>query len=115
MGHVEIITNDYYSNCLIEAIKAKFKNPKNIKITICLPWFNEVFCPHFMWTDGLFDYDFGIEEWMPMIAAYTIHKGHIRKREKGFIEKYQRAMKKRFYRNRRNFLKKVRSKFYGNT
>ena len=115
MEHMVIISDDYYSNCLIEAIKAKLKDPKNVKITLCLPWFNEVFCPHFMWTDGVADYDFGIECWIPMITAYTIHKGHIRKREKGFIEKYQRAMKKRFYRNRRNFLKKVRSKFYGNT
>ena len=85
----EIITSDYYSNCLIEAVKAKIHNPK-IKITIVMPWGNEVFCPHVLWSDGVNDFDFGNEgkgdKW---IKNWTLHKGHIRKRKLGFNEKYK--------------------------
>lgn len=112
---MEIISRDYYSNCLIEALKAKIKDPKNIEITVCLPWFNEVFCPHFMWSDGEADYDFGTEHWMPMISAYTIHKGHIRKRKKGFNKKYLSTMKMKFRRNKREFFERIRSRLYGIT
>lgn len=46
-----IISKDFYSNCLLEALKAKLKNPK-VKITYISPFANEVFCPHFLWSDG---------------------------------------------------------------
>ena len=36
----EIISKDYYSNCLIEAIKAKLKDWNNIKITYVSPFDN---------------------------------------------------------------------------
>lgn len=58
---MEIISNDFYSNCLIEAVKAKVKDWKHIKIIYVSPFDNEVFCPHFFWSDGKYDYDFGIE------------------------------------------------------
>lgn len=45
------MTKDYYSNCLFEAIKAKFKCGKQVKIIYIPSWKNEVFCPHFMWHD----------------------------------------------------------------
>ena len=89
----KIITPDYYSNCLIEAIKAKIKNPR-IKITVVMPWDNEVFCPHILWSDGINDYDFGNEgQGDKGIQNWTIHKGHIRKRNLGFNEKYKRVCK----------------------
>ena len=95
----EIITSDYYSNCLIEAVKAKIHNPK-IKITIVMPWGNEVFCPHVLWSDGVNDFDFGNEgkgdKW---IKNWTLHKGHIRKRKLGFNEKYKCVCKARHRRN----------------
>ena len=90
----KIVSNDYYSNCLIESIKAKIKNPK-IKITIVMPWDNEVFCPHILWSDGINDYDFGSEgQGNQGIKNWTIHKGHIRQRELGFNDKYKRVCKK---------------------
>ncbi len=76
---MKIVSKDFYSNCLIEAVKAKIKD-HNVKILVTSPWKNEIFCPHFMWYDGAYVYDFGIEELIPWIAAWTIHKGHIRKR-----------------------------------
>lgn len=79
MFDLKIVSKDYYSNCLIEAVKAKIKD-HNVKIIIFLPWNNEIWCPHFMWYDGTYVYDFGIEKRIPWIAAWTIHKGHIRKR-----------------------------------
>lgn len=87
---MKIISKDYYSNCLIEAIKAKIKNPKKIKITVCMPWENEVFCPHILWSDGIYDYDFGNEGMGDQgLFNWTLHKGHIRQRELGYNQKYK--------------------------
>lgn len=49
------------------------------------PFDNEVFCPHFLWSDGEYDYDFGYEHKLPLIFAWTLHKGHIRRRALGLI------------------------------
>lgn len=51
----------FYSNCFLEAIKHKLKDWKHVKITYIPPRYNEVFCPHFLWSDGENDYDFGVE------------------------------------------------------
>lgn len=91
----EIISKDYYSNCLIEAIKAKLKDWNNIKITYVSPFDNEVFCPHILWSDGEYDYDFGNEgKGDQGILNWTLHKGHIRKRGLGFNQKYKDTCKK---------------------
>lgn len=91
----EIISKDYYSNCLIKALKAKIKNWKNVKLTFVSPFDNEVFCPHVMWTDGKYDYDFGNEgKGDQGILNWTLHKGHIRKRNLGFNDKYKKVCKK---------------------
>ena len=93
MEKFEIVSDDYYSNCLLEAVKAKIKNPK-IKITVVMPWDNEVFCPHILWSDGINDYDFGNEgKGNQGIKNWTLHKGHIRKRNLGFNERYKRICK----------------------
>lgn len=100
MSEFKIISKDYYSNCLIEAIKAKIKNPK-IKITICMPWENEVFCPHILWSDGFYDYDFGNEGVGDQgILNWTLHKGHIRQRELGYNTKYKEICRKWVKRHR---------------
>lgn len=83
----------FYSNCLIQAVRAKLKNPKQVKITYISPFDNEVFCPHFLWTDGKNDYDFGIEYHLPWYKV-LFFKGHIRKRNLGFNQKYKNACKK---------------------
>ena len=87
----EVVSKDYYSNCLIEAIKAKLKNHR-LKIIFFVPWRNEIFCPHFMWSDGKYDYDFGCEYNLSLPFAWTIHKGHIRRRSAGFARRYKEAV-----------------------
>jgi len=81
----------FYSNCLIETIKAKIKNPK-IKITYISPRINEAFCPHWLWSDGVNDYDFGIEKELKWYQVLWF-KGHIRKRNLGFNKKYKSTRK----------------------
>lgn len=100
--YFEIITNDYYSNCLIEAIKAKLKDWKHIRITFVSPFDNEVFCPHILWSDGKYDYDFGNEGVGDQgIKNWTLHRGHIRKRQLGFNQRYKTVCKKWAKRKRR--------------
>ena len=83
----EIIKGPFYSNCLLEATKAKLKNPKKIKITLVPK--SEARCPHFLWSDGKYDYDFGAER---KIKCYLFFKGYIRKRTLGFNEEYKKRM-----------------------
>lgn len=45
------ISEYFYSNCLIEAIKVKIKHPIKVKIKYIPARLNEVFCPHLMWHD----------------------------------------------------------------
>ena len=60
-----------------------------------MPWHNEVFCPHFMWSDGKHDYDFGNEGMGDQrLKNWTLHKGHIRQRGLGFNQKYKNTMRK---------------------
>ena len=87
----------FYSNCLIEAIKAKIKNPK-IKITYISPKINEVFSPHWLWSDGVNDYDFGIEKELKWFQVFWF-KGYIRKRNLGFNQKYKNK-RKELYNNK---------------
>ena len=102
----EIISKDYYSNCVIEAVKAKLKDWKHIKLTFVSPFDNEVFCPHVLWSDGEYDYDFGFEGRMePFIKIWTLHKGHIRKRELGFNQRYKETCKKWARKHRRKMKK----------
>lgn len=90
-----IQSEDFYSNCLLEAVKVKLKDWSHVTITYVSPFDNEVFCPHFLWSDGKFDYDFGYEDVQcPLILAWTIHKGHIRQRTLGFNQKYKNTCKK---------------------
>lgn len=43
------ISEYFYSNCLIEAIKAKIKHPIKVKIKYIPARLNEVFCPHLIY------------------------------------------------------------------
>ena len=86
----------FYSNCFMEAIKHKLKDWKHVKITYIPPRYNEVFCPHFLWSDGENDYDFGVERhirWWEIIWF----KGEIRKRKLGWNQRWKayRIAKKR--------------------
>ena len=82
---------EYYSNCLIETIKAKIKWGKQIRIIHIPARKNEVFCPHFMWHDLLDDNikDFHaengyVEKWYNIF----LFKGYIRCRPYSVYEKW---------------------------
>ena len=80
---------------MIEAIKAKLRDWQHIRITYVSPFDNEVFCPHILWSDGRYDYDFGNEgKGDQGIFNWTLHKGHIRKRSLGFNQRYKSVCQK---------------------
>lgn len=85
------IKGPFYSNCLIEAIKAKFKDPTHVKITV-VPR-SEANCPHFLWSDGNYDFDFGVERHLEGLHILWF-EGYIRRRELGFNQKYKERMKR---------------------
>lgn len=101
----ERVSKDFYSNCLIEAIRAKLQDPKNVKIFICWPIYNEAPCPHVMWSNGEADYDFGTSDFIPIIFAWTIHRGHIRKRKLGYAQHYIDIRKKLYERRKKQWEK----------
>lgn len=87
------ISKYFYSNCLIEAIKAKIRHPIKIKIKYIPARLNEVFCPHLMWHDGEYTYDF----WAyGHLKPYQIlwYKGRIRKNEYDYYDKCIKTLKK---------------------
>lgn len=86
-----VISKDYISNCLIEAIRAKIKN-NQVKIYFGRPRITEnghfqMF--HAMWEDDKGSYDFsepeaaGLPPWRQLLF-----RGHIRQFERGFAERY---------------------------
>ena len=86
----EYISHSFYSNCLIQAMKAKLKDWKNVKITYIPPKYGEsyFFVPHFLWSDGVNDYDFGIEKHLKLHEVFFF-KGRIRRRPLGWNRKYK--------------------------
>ena len=88
----EKVSDYFYSNCLIEALKAKIKNPSNVVITY-VPR-SEKGTPHFLWSDGVADFDFGVDERLEWWQT-LVFKGCIRKRNLGFNEKYKKLMSER--------------------
>lgn len=76
----------FWSNCIIEAVRAKLRNPKDVRFIMIWPWYNEVWCPHLMWTDGAFEYDFHayhIPWW-----GWLWHRGFIRIKAPGWARSY---------------------------
>ena len=86
----EIIKGPFWSNCLFEAVKAKIKHPFMVKVTI-VPR-SEANCPHFLWSDGEYDYDFGAERRLTG-AQILLFRGYIRRRGLGFNKKYKERMR----------------------
>lgn len=78
---------EYYSNCLIEALKAKLSNPE-VKIVYIASKYNISHFPHILWSDSKHDYDFGTSE---KLTLHNIlwHKGSIRQRNLGFAEMWK--------------------------
>jgi hypothetical protein len=85
------ITRQYYSNCMIEALKAKIRN-RRVKIYFCKPRITEngnfQMC-HFMWSDGTADFDFSDDEstGLPWYKCFWF-KGAVRQFELGFAARY---------------------------
>ena len=92
----------FYSNCLFEAIKAKMNN-FNVKITYIPPKYSESyrFIPHFMWSDGVNDYDFMYDEG-EYVKWYKIlkFKGKIVKHDLGENDRYLKLMVNRYNKRR---------------
>lgn len=82
----------FYSNCVIEAIKAKIRNPK-IKLKYIPAHLNEVFVPHVMWHDGEYTYDFYAKGHLNPLQIIW-HKGYIRKSEYDYYDKCIDTLKK---------------------
>lgn len=94
MSTFKYISKELYSNCFIQAIKAKIHD-RTVKLYFCRPRFVngrfQMF--HFMWSDGTADYDFSdLTEncHLPWYKCF-IFKGRIRMFPKGFAEKYSKT------------------------
>lgn len=94
---------EYYSNCLIEALRAKIKDPYGVKLR-CLPAKqNEVFIPHIMWEDSKHTYDFYTGEKLNPVQILW-HRGSIRVSELGYYDRAIETMRR--YKERRKHRKK---------
>jgi hypothetical protein len=71
----EVLSDYFYSNCLIEAIKAKLRNPK-VKIQRYRMKWTRI--PHFTWRNGGYDYDFGANESIP---SKLFFRGYLRRKK----------------------------------
>lgn len=93
----EIISDAFYSNCFIEAMKRKIRHPIRTKITYIRPRYGEsyFFVPHFLWSDGEYDYDFGVERWLKPWEVFFF-KGYIRQRSLGWNSKYKQNRIKKY-------------------
>lgn len=87
----KIVKGPFLSNCLLEAAKAKIRHPVKTKITAVLH--SEAGCPHFLWSDGEYDYDFGVEQRLSG-AQILLFRGYIRRRELGFNQRYRELMRR---------------------
>lgn len=86
------ISDEFMSNCMLEAIKAKLKNPSSVKLYFCKPRIAEngnFQWLHFMWSDGEHDYDFSDDGSvdLPWYKCF-IFKGRIRQFNLGFAKRY---------------------------
>lgn len=85
----EVISKEFYSNCFFEAIKRKLRHPVKTKLTIIRAKYNEAPVPHFLWSDGKADYDFGVERHLKPYEV-LVFKGVIRRRNLGWNEEYKK-------------------------
>lgn len=87
----EIIRGPFRSNCFLEAVKAKIRHP--FKVNVMVVPRSEAGCPHFLWSDGEYDYDFGVEQRLSG-AQILLFRGYIRRRELGFNQRYRELMRR---------------------
>ena len=89
--NAEIIKGPFWSNCFFEAAKAKIKHPIKVRVTV-VPR-SEANCPHFLWSDGEYDYDFGVERRL-IGMQILLFRGYIRRHRLGFNKKYKERMRR---------------------
>lgn len=87
--------DEWYSNCLIEAIKAKIKWKAKIKIIYISPKKNDFYCPHFMWLDLVANNikDFTASPYQEKWWNFFLFKGHIRVRPYAVYERWMNSGK----------------------
>lgn len=88
----KIVKGPFLSNCLLEAVKAKIRHPVKVKVTVVLR--SEARCPHFLWSDGQNDFDFGVDRRLvgPQVLLF---RGYIRRYTLGFNRKYKQMRQAR--------------------
>ena len=82
----------WFSNCFVEAMKAKLKYGKRVKIIHIPARKNEVFCPHYMW-HNLIDgnvYDFHSCDKVKGYIGEFWFKGAIRCRPYAVYERWNK-------------------------
>lgn len=85
----DIVKGPFWSNCFIEAMKAKIRHPFRVRVTAVIK--SEAGCPHFLWSDGLYDYDFSVYRRLSNLQILWF-RGYIRRHELGFSERYKELM-----------------------
>ena len=88
MRQYEYVSGEYLSNCFMEAMKAKLKDWRSVKVYICKPSRSQMI--HFMWSDGKSDFDFsdsGANGDLPWYKC-LLFRGRVRKFERGFAASY---------------------------
>lgn len=90
----------FYSNCFVQAMKHKICHPFKVKLTYIPPKYSEAWCPHWLWSDGVNDYDFGVEKWLKWYQVFWF-KGEITTRKLGWNERYKQIRIDKY--NRRKF------------
>ena len=87
----KIISEEFYSNCLFEAIKAKLKNPK-VKLYFRKPYLSglHIRSMHVLWEDEDYSYDFSDGDYddSQVFWKYFWHKGYIRRWRKDFARRF---------------------------
>lgn len=93
----EYVSKPYQSNCLLEALKAKWKNPKLVTIYFCPPRITEngnfQWC-HFMWSDSFHSFDFSDndETELPWYKTFW-YEGRVRMFDAEFAKRYSQYRK----------------------
>lgn len=82
----------FHSNCLIEAVRAKLKNPKKVRVLYIPARLTPSGCFHFMWTDGEKEYDFNRCGHVPW-HKWAWHEGRIRTHRLGCYDRYIKEAK----------------------
>lgn len=75
------MVDEFYSNCFIEMVKAKLRNPA-VKVMFLPAFLNECSCPHWMWLDEEGEHDFHFKGQLPW-WKWIWHRGYIRTVHRG--------------------------------